>query len=70
LQIVTALLITFTIDFNPRIIEKLTDLGWGDEIEDLNDYDSSIFSRHPVVNQPKDLTERSAYDYFASHNAS
>ena len=46
-------------------MEKLIGLGWGDEIENLNRYDPSLFSRHPVVNQPKDLTERSAYDRHA-----
>jgi hypothetical protein len=44
-----------------RIIQKLAELGWGDEIEYLLDYDPSIFARNAIVNQPKDLTERSTY---------
>jgi hypothetical protein len=29
----------------------------------LNDYNGTLLSRHPVVNQPKDFTERSAYTF-------
>lgn len=48
-----------------RIIKKLEDMGWGDEIKNINDYSPTIFSRHPIINQPKDLTDRSAYDCLA-----
>ncbi|KIM79605.1 hypothetical protein PILCRDRAFT_823142 [Piloderma croceum F 1598] len=40
------------------IIKKLEDRGWGDEIKNIHDYCPTIFSRHPIVNQPKDLTDR------------
>jgi hypothetical protein len=49
-----------------RIIQKLAELGWDDEIEYLLDYDFSIFSRNAIVNQPKDLTERSMYAFSSS----
>jgi len=52
-----------TVNLCNRIIEKLEGLGWGDEIEELNEYNPIIFSRHPIVNQPKDLTDRSAYNH-------
>lgn len=45
-----------------KIIEKLTELGWDDEIRELMEYKPSKFTRHSIVNQPKDLTECSEYE--------
>jgi hypothetical protein len=40
------------------IVAKLTELGWGHELDELKKYGPSMFSRHAIVNQPRDLTER------------
>lgn len=41
-------------------MQKLTELGWGYELEELQKDNFPAFCRHPSVNQPKDLTDRSA----------
>jgi len=41
----------------PRIIERLTDLGWGNEIEHIPYSDD--LSHHRLVKQPTRLTPRS-----------
>jgi len=40
------------------IIVKLTELGWGDEIDALNEREPYVFIHHPIVYQPRDLTDR------------
>jgi hypothetical protein len=51
------------IDKRDSIVAKLTDLGWGEEIErEMGSYRRrrTLLVNHPLVRQPKELTERSA----------
>lgn len=51
------------IDKRGSIVAKLTDLGWGEEIErEMGSYRRrrTLLIYHPLVRQPKELTERSA----------
>lgn len=40
---------------------RLTELGWGDDIARLPKSKSEEFFSHKLVNQPKDLTDRSQF---------
>jgi hypothetical protein len=41
-------------------VAKLTEIGWGEELQILKEsYQQFRFRKHVLVNQPKDLTERS-----------
>jgi hypothetical protein len=44
-----------------RICRRLTDLGFGEEIKQLNAVDPDILSEHTLISAAKDLTDRSAY---------
>jgi hypothetical protein len=44
---------------------KLTELGWGEEIDrEIGSYRRrrTLLINHPLVRQPKELTERSVHD--------
>lgn len=43
---------------NQRIFQHLRDLGYGDEVERLNEVDPTILSEHSCIKQTKELTER------------
>ena len=45
----------------PRIFQRLTDLGYGNEVERLNQVDPTILSEHPSIKQTKNLTERGGF---------
>lgn len=47
---------------------KLQKGGWADEISTINKWFPNYFPDHPLVKQPKDLTERSKCAYFGSFN--
>jgi len=50
---------------NGRVIAKLRELGWGKEIDnERGSYrrNRTLLINHPLVRQPKELTERSAYN--------
>lgn len=51
-------------DHSPHIcsiFERLRGLGWGNEIKKLNKWNPAILSSHPLIKQPKALTDRSEH---------
>ena len=51
----------------PRIFQRLKDLGYGNEVDRLNEVDPTILSEHPSIKQTKDLTERGGFQYTCAH---
>ena len=43
------------------IVEKLRELGWGDELDRIADADYSPLCDHAQVKMPKPLTDRGEY---------
>lgn len=50
----------------PRIFQHLRDLGYGDEVERLNEVDPTILSEHSCIKQTKELTERGGFRYLCT----
>jgi hypothetical protein len=44
-----------------RIFQRLKDLGYGNEVERLNEVDPTILSEHPSIKQIKEFTERGGF---------